>query len=84
MDGRFTDMLFDVDPSAPSAMNDLNGAMQSVLICAINADNVDCVRVLVERGVKLVVESVRRSRCAWPAPPPLPRLASPPLWLDLA
>ncbi len=58
-DGRFLEMLFECDPACAAVMNDLDDSGRSPLVVAVQAANVDTVRVLLRYGVKLVTEAVR-------------------------
>ena len=53
-------VLFETDPAAHQAMNDLNQAGQSPLALAVSMCNPESVRFFLNAGAKLVVDQVRR------------------------
>ena len=71
-DGRFLDMLLDGDASGMTILNDLDGSGSSPLVLAVRAENVEAVKVLIDRGAKVVLETVRSLAPTPPASVVLP------------
>ena len=74
-DGRFLDMLLDGDASGMTILNDLDGSGSSPLVLAVRAENVEAVKVLIDRGAKVVLETVRSL-----APTPPASVVLPAVW----